>query len=122
MYWRWKQSEKSKTWTHDAAKLKAVVDFHQLIELVLVQHDELVQRCTDLPSTVEAVNDVFPVLFQNEQNVEYFHLKPTHLNNGPLAANRYVIPMNILTRLSLRENKYWRQSIQYNINQRQQTY
>jgi len=78
---------KTKTWwTHDAAKLKAVVDFHQLIALVLVQHDKLVERCTDLPSTVEAVNDVFPVLFQNEQNVEYFHLKPAHLNNGPLAA------------------------------------
>ena len=60
--------------THDAAKLKAVVDFHQLVKFVLVQDDEFVERWTDLPRTVQTVNDVLLVLLEHKQDVEHLRL------------------------------------------------
>ena len=60
--------------THDAAKLKAVIDFSQFVEFVLVQDDELVECGADLARTVEAVNNVLLVLLQHKQNVEHLHL------------------------------------------------
>jgi len=60
--------------THNAAELKVIIDFHQLIESVLVEDDKFVKRWADLSCTVQTVNNVLLVLLQNKQNAEYFRL------------------------------------------------
>lgn len=63
---------------YNAAELKVVVDFNQLVESVLVQDDELFKRWAHFPGTVQTVYDVLLVLLEHKQNVEHLRLTSRH--------------------------------------------
>jgi hypothetical protein len=58
-----------------AMKHECVVDLHELVDLVLFQADEALQRRRLLSSTAHAVHYVTFLLFSNEENVEDFGLR-----------------------------------------------